>query len=194
MSTFSLLNCQMQPVGSLPFDFLEHTSNFIRNPSYLLSIRKIHFLENFFPEDFIYLFLERGEGREKREGKTSMSGCLPCVSPPPPTGCCRNLGNQRPSGSQASTQSTKPHQPGSKIPFIGNSIPAGTGDRVTVNCEAELSWGSPRLAGAGGGTEVPHPDVSTKPWASVSELPRRPRSLILCGPEGSGCQQLKSSD
>ena len=64
----------------------------------------------------IYLFLERGEGREKEEEKHQ------CVvpSPVPPTGdLAWNPGmcpdwelNLWPFGSQADTQSTEPHQPG----------------------------------------------------------------------------------
>ena len=67
-------------------------------------------------KDFIYLFLDRGEGREK-EGEKH-----PCVvaSRAPPTGhlarnpdtCPDWESNQRPFGSQASAQSTEPHQPG----------------------------------------------------------------------------------
>ena len=66
---------------------------------------------------FTYLFLERGEGKEKeRERETSICGCL---SHTPYRDLARNPGmypdwesNQQPFGSQASTQSTEPHQPG----------------------------------------------------------------------------------
>ena len=62
---------------------------------------------------FIYLFLERGEGRE-RGRETSIASHVP------PTGdLAYNPGmhpdcelNQRPFGSQAGTQSTEPHRPG----------------------------------------------------------------------------------
>ena len=67
---------------------------------------------------FIYLFLERGEG--EREGEKPQCAnvwlCLTC--PPPRTlsatpGMCPDQeSNQRPSGSQAATQSTETHQPG----------------------------------------------------------------------------------
>lgn len=36
----------MELLGSLSFDLLEHTSNFIQNPSYLFSICKIPFYGN----------------------------------------------------------------------------------------------------------------------------------------------------
>ena len=66
--------------------------------------------------NFTYLFLERGEGREK-EGEKHQ-----CVfaSRVPPTGdlacnpgmCPDWESNWRPFGLQAGTQSTEPHQPG----------------------------------------------------------------------------------
>ena len=69
-----------------------------------------------FLKDFIYLFLWRGEGRE-RGRETSMCGCLSCAP------YCRDLArdpgtcpdwelNQWPFGLQASAQSTELHQPG----------------------------------------------------------------------------------
>ena len=66
-----------------------------------------------FFKDFIYLFLERGEGKEKEREK-NINVCLP------PTGdltcnpgICPDWESKRqPFGSQASTQSTDPHQPG----------------------------------------------------------------------------------
>ena len=69
-------------------------------------------------KDFIYLFLEREEGREKEREKHQ------CVfashAPPPHTGdlacnpgmCPDQKSNQWPFGLQAGTQSTEPHQPG----------------------------------------------------------------------------------
>lgn len=35
---------RMEPLGSVSLDLLEHTSNFIQNPSYVFSICKIHFM------------------------------------------------------------------------------------------------------------------------------------------------------
>ena len=50
-------------------------------------------------KDVIYLFLERGEGKER--GRETFPGmCLDWEL------------NQQPFGSQAGTQSTEPHQPG----------------------------------------------------------------------------------
>ena len=68
-----------------------------------------------FFKDCIYLFLERGKGREE-ERERNISVWLPLT---PPTGdLANNPGmcpdwelNQQPFGSQASTQSTEPHQP-----------------------------------------------------------------------------------
>ena len=68
-----------------------------------------------FKKDFIYLFLERGEEREKEREKN-----IHAVSHAPPTwdlahnpGMCPDWeSNWWPFGSQAGTQSTEPHQPG----------------------------------------------------------------------------------
>ena len=74
-----------------------------------------------FFEDFLNLFLERGEKREK-EGekhpcaKGTYVSCLsqvPSQGPGPPPGHVPWLGIYwRPFGSQAGAQSTEPHQPG----------------------------------------------------------------------------------
>ena len=69
----------------------------------------------FYP--FIYLFLEKGEGRKKKRGRdTSMCGCLCVLSA---RNLARNPGmcpdwewNRQPFGSQAGTQSTELRQPG----------------------------------------------------------------------------------
>ena len=67
-------------------------------------------------KDFIYLFLDRGEGREWEERNISV--WLP-LTPPPNWRPGRNPGmctdwesKQPPFGSQAGTQSAEPHQPG----------------------------------------------------------------------------------
>ena len=69
---------------------------------------------NFF-QDFIYLFLERGEGKEKGRTETSMYSCLSCT----PNWWCGLqprlvlwLGIEPMTLWFASTQSTEPHQPG----------------------------------------------------------------------------------
>ena len=70
----------------------------------------------FFFKDFIYLFIERGEGKEKEERNISV--WLPLMRPllgtwPHNPGTCPDWeSNPRPSGSQASAQSTESHQPG----------------------------------------------------------------------------------
>ena len=70
------------------------------------------FLSFFFKKDFIYLFLERREGRER-----NISVVTSLATPPGDLAC--NLGtcpdwerNTRPFGLQAGTQSAEPHQPG----------------------------------------------------------------------------------
>ena len=74
----------------------------------------------FFFKVFIYLFLERGEGREK-ERERNISVWLPLMHPLlgtwPVTQACAltRESNQRPSGLQAGAQSTEPHQPGLHI-------------------------------------------------------------------------------
>ena len=70
----------------------------------------------FFKKDFIYLFLERGEGREK-EGEKHQCVVASRVSPTwdlalNPGMCPDWESNQRPPGLQAGIQSTEPHQPG----------------------------------------------------------------------------------
>ena len=72
-----------------------------------------------FKKDFIYLLLERREGR-KKEGEKHQ--CVLASHIPPTEDLAHNPGmcpdwesNWRPFGSQASVQSTEPHQPGLKI-------------------------------------------------------------------------------
>ena len=79
-------------------------------------------------KDFIYLFLERREGREKeRERNISVQEIHWSVaSHTPPTGdlCPDWESSQQPLGSQAGTQSTEPHQPG-PMKFLLDSIGMG---------------------------------------------------------------------
>ena len=86
-------------------------------PTDLLFYLFMHLLvDSFFFKDFIYLFLERKEGKEKGGEKHQ------CVvsSHEPPTGdlacnpgmCPDWESNRLPSGLQACAQSTEPHQPG----------------------------------------------------------------------------------
>ena len=73
--------------------------------------------KTFFFKDFMYLFLDRGEGREKVRER-NINVCFPFVCPTPGnlahnSGMCPDReSNQRPLGLQAGTQSTEPHQPG----------------------------------------------------------------------------------
>ena len=65
---------------------------------------------------FIYLFLERGEGKEK-EGEKHQCVVASCTPPTEdqaytPGMCLGWESNQQPFGSQASAQSTEPHHPG----------------------------------------------------------------------------------
>ena len=71
-----------------------------------------------FLEDFIYLFLERGEERER-----NMDVKESCYAPAGglagnPRMCPDSLLNQQPFGSQVHTQSPEPHQPGLSEKFL----------------------------------------------------------------------------
>ena len=70
---------------------------------------------------YIYLFLERGEGREKKR-ETSMCDCLSCTPywrPGLQPSHMPWLGiNWGPFGLQAITQSSEPHQPGLEMSFL----------------------------------------------------------------------------
>ena len=75
----------------------------------------------FFFKDFIYLFLERGKGGRKGENHQ----CVVAFCMPPTGDLARNPDmcpawklNQWPFGSQASAQSTEPHQPGLENTFL----------------------------------------------------------------------------
>ena len=72
--------------------------------------------------DFIYLFLERVEGREK-ERKRNINVWLPLTHPHwgpgwQPDTCSDWASNWGPFGPQAGTQSTEPHQPGPNFIFL----------------------------------------------------------------------------
>ena len=69
---------------------------------------------------FIYLFLGKGERVGKREGgkhQCVVASCMPPTGDPAcnPGMCPDWESNRQPFGSQASTQSTEPHQPGLSI-------------------------------------------------------------------------------
>ena len=68
----------------------------------------------FFFEDFIYLFLERGEGREKaRERNTDMRSAAPTRDLAHNSGMCPDLeSNLQPFDLWDDAQLTEPHQPG----------------------------------------------------------------------------------
>ena len=83
---------------------------------------KFFFKRNFnlFFKEFIYLFLERGEGKKKERQRNinahTPSHTLPTGDLAGNTSMCPHWeSNQRPFGSQACTQSTEPHQPGQKF-------------------------------------------------------------------------------
>ena len=74
---------------------------------------------NFLKKKIIYLFLKREGGRNKGRYKHQ---CVVASQAPPPRDLAHNPGmcpdwelNRWPFGSQASTQSTEPHQPGQNI-------------------------------------------------------------------------------
>ena len=106
MSQFD--RCQLQPV----YQTLEHCQQEISSENYK-SLKK-NFVLN--------LILDRGEGREKREVKKHH--CVVASYMPRTEDLACNPGmcpdwesNQRPFGSQASAQSTEPHQPGQQTTF-----------------------------------------------------------------------------
>ena len=85
-------------------------------------VKLIYYRCNYFLND-IYLFLERGKGREK-ERERNINVWLPLTHPPNGDLAC-NPGmypdwelNQQPFGSQASAQPTEPHQPGHIKDFV----------------------------------------------------------------------------
>ena len=101
-----------------------------------LTTQKTNFeLINFFYiyvfKDFIYLFLERGEGREKERDR-NINVWLPLkrslLGTWPTTQACALTGNLigNTFGSQPGTQSTEPHQPGLNLlilmPFSASAI------------------------------------------------------------------------
>ena len=73
-------------------------------------------LSFFFKKDFIDLFLEREEEREK----CVVASCTPLTGDLAhnPGTCPDWESNWRPFGSQAGTQSTESHQPGLHLPFL----------------------------------------------------------------------------
>ena len=77
----------------------------------------------FFPffKDFIYLFLEKrreGEREGEKQQCVVASHALPSGDPACNPGMCPDWeSNQKPFGSQASTQSTEPHQAGLDLKF-----------------------------------------------------------------------------
>ena len=80
---------------------------------------------------FIYLFLERGEGREKEREKNVHVQLVASHTPPTGDLAC-NPGmcpdwklNQQPFVSLASTQSTEPHQPGLICVFLNVHVHTG---------------------------------------------------------------------
>ena len=77
---------------------------------------------SFFKKDFIYLFLERGEGSEN-ERERNINVCLPLAHPLLGTWCNPGVcpdweSNWRPFGLQAGTQSAEPHQPGLDLSLV----------------------------------------------------------------------------
>ena len=92
------------------FSVLSNIYYFVGNISHSFS------LLSFF-KDFIYLFLETGERKDK-ERERNISVWLPFICPLLETWPSTQAwaldweSNQRPFGLQASTQSTEPHQPG----------------------------------------------------------------------------------
>ena len=93
--------------------------------SHGVKISKFHMLfpsySFFFKKYFIYLFLERGEGKERERETSSVvtSHMLPARDLTHDPGMCPDWeSNQRLFGLQASTQSIESHQLGLKVDFV----------------------------------------------------------------------------
>ena len=117
-----------------------------------------------FLKDFINLFSERGEGKEKERECVVASHAPPTGDP----GMCPDLDlNWQPLGLQASTQSTEPYQPGQLMALLSSSM------SLLIFCFVDLS-------------------ISGREWVGVSNSYSRftyfslhfylflPHSLILC--------------
>ena len=92
----------------------------------LNKLKMIIILNFYFFKDLIYLFLERGEGREK-EGEKHQCVVASCTPPTRDLACNPGMcpdweSNQQPLGSQAGAQSPEPHQPGLKMIIIFNTL------------------------------------------------------------------------
>ena len=88
----------------------------------------------FFFKDFIYLFLEKGEGREKEMERNinPLTLTRPQQGTWPATQALSWLGiDWQTFGSQASTQSTQPHLPGPKFLFLGQYFLIG---KISTEC------------------------------------------------------------
>ena len=94
-------------------------SNAMDHMDFLPSIALLHFpiewFGYFFLRFYLFIFRQRGSGIERQEEKHQLCGCTRAPSNGDlahiPGMCPDGESNQRPFGSQASTQSTEPHQP-----------------------------------------------------------------------------------
>ena len=126
-------------------------------------------------EDFIYLFLERGEGEKGRETSVCVSSHVP------PTGdlacnpgvCPDRESNQWPFGSQASTQSAEPHQPELKSPFWKD--PSGRGEQGSLRGKTGARGPGGRLGRILGDARPCREECSSHMWV--------PRTQALLGPD-----------
>ena len=114
------INQELQTIQGLPLSFVLHLASFphLCYPSLPVPNELMH--KSFKPFLFLvlmiftYLFLDR-----RREGEGKKHQCVVASCTPPTGHLACNPGmcpdwelNQQPSGSQAGTQSTEPHQPG----------------------------------------------------------------------------------
>ena len=94
----------------------------------------------YFFKDFIYLFLDRGEGKEKEGEKHQCA----VASHTPPTGdltwpaiqalCPDWESNWQPFGSQAGTQFTEPHRPEKDLYFLYKEL-LQTNKTIVEKCQ-----------------------------------------------------------
>ena len=102
----------------LAFVLINHTHKYKYLRFYYFTTHSsIHSSNKYFYASAFYLFIfTEGKGGRKRGRETSMCGCLSHVPhrgpSQQPSMCAEWESNQQLFGSQASTQSTDPHQPG----------------------------------------------------------------------------------
>ena len=95
----------------------------------------------------LFIFRERGREGKKRRREISMCGCLSWDSLPRTGDLASNPGfcpnwksNQQPFGSQASTQSTEPHQSGPSLDFKVRLLYHEKFQKVVLDHSVTIPW------------------------------------------------------